>query len=109
MKINSKKQISKKYKIFIGYLVGEEPSEDLKAEISKIVNNGVSHDVKLLHLHSHRYGDNRELTFHIKLPADLRLEEAHKISEKLEKKIKEEMNIETTIHVEPDYYKENKN
>ena len=55
MKINSKKQISKKYKIFIGYLVGEEPSEDLKAEISKIVNNGVSHDVKLHHLHSHKY------------------------------------------------------
>ena len=109
MKINSKKQISKKYKIFLGYLVGEEPSEDLEAEISKIVNNGVSHDVKLHHLHSHRYGDNRELTFHIRLPVDMRLEDAHKITEKLEKKIKEEMNIETTIHVEPDYYKENKN
>jgi len=34
------------------------------------------------------------------------LEEAHRITEKLEKKIKEEMNIETTIHAEPTYYKE---
>jgi len=90
----------------ISTLIGEEPSEKLKAEIRKIVANSISHDVKLHHLHSHKYGDNNELTFHIKLPADLRLEEAHKISEKLEKKIKEEMNIETTIHVEPTYDKE---
>jgi len=85
----------------ISTLIGEEPSEDLEAEIRKIVTNSVSHDVKLHHLHSHKYGDNRELTFHIRLPVDMRLEEAHRITEKLEKKIKEEMNIETTIHVEP--------
>jgi divalent metal cation (Fe/Co/Zn/Cd) transporter len=36
----------------------------------------------------------------------MRLEDAHGITEELEKKIKEEMNIETTIHVEPTYYKE---
>jgi cation diffusion facilitator family transporter len=89
----------------ISTLIGEEPSEDFEAEIKKIVTNNISHDVKLHHLHSHEYGDNKELTFHIKLPADMRLEEAHKISEKLEKKIKEEMNIETTIHVEPTYDK----
>jgi len=90
----------------ISTLIGEEPSEDLEAEIRKIVTNNVSHDVKLHHLHSHKYGDNRELTFHIRLPVDMRLEEAHRITEKLEKKIKEEMNIETTIHTEPTYYKE---
>ena len=93
----------------ISILFGEEPSEDLKVEIRKIVANSVSHDVKLHHLHSHKYGDNRELTFHIRLPVDMKLEDAHRITEKLEKKIKEEMNIEATIHVEPDYYKENKN
>ena len=93
----------------ISTLIGEEPSEDLEAEIRKIVTNSVSHDVKLHHLHSHKYGDNRELTFHIRLPVDMSLEDTHRITEKLEKKIKEEMNIETTIHVEPDYYKENKN
>ncbi len=89
----------------ISTLIGEEPSKDFEAEIRKIVTNNISHDVKLHHLHSHKYGDNRELTFHIRLPADMRLEEAHKISEKLEKKIKEEMNIETTIHAEPTYGK----
>ena len=59
------------------------------------------YDVKLHHLHSHKYGDNRELTFHIRLPADMRLEDAHSIAEKLENKIREEMNIEATIHIEP--------
>ena len=85
----------------ISTLIGEEPSEDLEAEIRKIVTNSVSHDVKLHHLHSHKYGDNKELTFHIRLAADMRLEDAHKITEELEKKIKEEMNIEATIHIEP--------
>ncbi len=85
----------------VSTLIGEEPTEDFKAKVRKIVTNIVSHDVKLHHLHSHKYGDNRELTFHIRLPADMRLEDTHDITEKLEKKIREEMNIETTIHVEP--------
>jgi len=85
----------------ISTLIGEEPSKDFEAEIRKIVTNSVSRDVKLHHFHSHKYGDNKELTFHIRLPADMRLEDAHRITEKLEKKIREEMNIETTIHIEP--------
>jgi len=85
----------------ISTLIGEEPAEAFEAEIRKIVTNSVSHDVELHHLHSHKYGDNKELTFHIRLSADMRLEDAHRIAEKLEKKIKEEMNIETTIHLEP--------
>jgi divalent metal cation (Fe/Co/Zn/Cd) transporter len=31
----------------------------------------------------------------------MRLEEAHRIAEELENKIREEMNIEATIHLEP--------
>lgn len=85
----------------ISTLIGEEPSKDFEAEIRKIVTNSLSHDVKLHHLHSHKYGDNRELTFHIRLPADMRLKDAHRITEELEEKIREEMNIEATIHVEP--------
>jgi cation diffusion facilitator family transporter len=88
-------------KVSVSTLIGEEPSKDFEAEIRKIVTNSVSHDVKLHHLHSHKYGDNRELTFHIRLPADMRLEDAHSIAEKLENKIREEMNIEATIHIEP--------
>jgi divalent metal cation (Fe/Co/Zn/Cd) transporter len=92
----------------ISTLIGEEPSKDFEAEIRKIVTNSVSRDVKLHHFHSHKYGDNKELTFHIRLPADMRLEEAHGIAEELEKKIREKMNIETTIHLEPLIVKKSK-
>jgi len=90
----------------ISILIGEEPSDDFKEEIRKIVADQLSQNVKLHHLHLHKYGDNRELTFHIRLPGDYRLDKAHEIAERLEKKIKEKKNIETTIHVEPLMVKE---
>jgi len=92
----------------ISTLIGEKPSEDFEAEIRKIVTNSLSRDVKLHHFHSHKYGDNKELTFHIRLPADMRLEKAHRIAEELENKIREEMNIEATIHLEPLIVKKSK-
>ena len=95
-------------KVSVSTLIGEEPSKDFETEIRKIVNNSVSRDVKLHHFHSHKYGDNKELTFHIRLPADMRLEDAHEITEEVEKKIREKMNIETTIHIEPIKVRESK-
>ena len=85
----------------ISALIGEKPDEDLISEIRKIVNYNISRDVKLHHLHFHIYGNTKELTFHIRLPGDMRLEEAHQIATNLEEKIKEKMDIETTIHIEP--------
>lgn len=85
----------------ISTLIGEEPSEALVSEVNEIVTRNFSRDVKLHHLHFHTYGDNKELTFHIRLPADMRLEEAHQIATRLEKKIKEEKDVDTTIHIEP--------
>ena len=88
----------------ISSLIGEVPADDFKKEIEKIVTDSVSQDVLLHHLHCHKYGDNKELTFHIMLPAEMKLDEAHRISEKLEDKIREKMEIETTIHIEPNIY-----
>ena len=85
----------------INILIGKIPAEDFIKEIEKIVTDNVSHDVLLHHLHCHRYGDNKELTFHIRLPAETKLAEAHRITEKLENKIREKMEIGTTIHIEP--------
>jgi len=85
----------------ISALIGEKPDEDLISEIRKIVNCNISRDVKLHHLHFHIYGNTKELTFHIRLPGDMRLEEAHQVATNLEEKIKEKMDIETTIRIEP--------
>jgi len=85
----------------INILIGKVPAEDFIKEIEKIVTDNVSQDVLLHHFHCHRYGDNKELTFHIMLPAEMKLDEAHRIADKLENKIREKVKIETTIHVEP--------
>ena len=85
----------------VSILIGKEPAEDFKKEIEKIVADNMSHDVLLHHLHCHKYGDNTELTFHIRLPAEMKLNEAHRITDKLENKIREKMSIEATIHIEP--------
>lgn len=85
----------------INTLIGKVPAEDFIKEIEKIVTDNVSQDVLLHHFHCHRYGDNKELTFHIRLPAEMKLDEAHMITDKLENKIREKMEIETTIHMEP--------
>jgi len=85
----------------ISSLIGEEPSESILSEIQEIVASNTFRDIKLHHLHFHTYGDNKELTFHIRLPADMKLEDAHQIATRLEKKIKEEKDIDTTIHIEP--------
>jgi len=85
----------------ISILIGKVPAEDFKKEIEEIVADNMPQDVLLHHLHCHRYGDTKELTFHIRLPAEMKLDEAHRITDKLENKIREKMEIETTIHVEP--------
>jgi len=85
----------------ISTLIGKVPAEDFIKEIEKIASDSVSQDILLHHFHCHRYGDNKELTFHIRLPAEMKLDEAHRITDKLENKIREKMKIETTIHIEP--------
>jgi len=75
----------------ISALIGEKPDENLISEIRKIVNYNISRDVKLHHLHFHIYGNKKELTFHIRLPGDMRLEEAHQVATNLEEKIKEKI------------------
>jgi cation diffusion facilitator family transporter len=85
----------------ISTLIGKVPAEDFIKEIEKIAFDSVSQDILLHHFHCHRYGDNKELTFHIRLPAEMKLDEAHMITDKLENKIREKMGIETTIHMEP--------
>lgn len=43
-----------------------------------------------------------ETTLHLRLPEDMSLKEAHEISSVLERKIRNELRIEPTIHLEPD-------
>lgn len=86
----------------VSTLMGEIPGEEFIALLKQAVShNGVSMG-KIHHLHLHQYGEHVELTFHLKLPPEIPLIEAHSIADKLEKTIKKELNIEATIHIEPE-------
>lgn len=88
-------------RISISTLIGEQPNAELVEQLQALVAETVQIDVDLHHLHLHQYGQHKELTFHISLPQDLKIREAHKIAHSLETHILEQMGLETTIHVDP--------
>ena len=87
-------------RISISTLIGERPDTELVERLRALVAKTINLDVDLHHLHLHHYGQHKELTFHISLPQELRLREAHKIAHTLETRIQEEMGLETTIHMD---------
>lgn len=85
----------------VSYLLGEAPEAHLESQIHKTVRNSDGRLNGVHHLHVHDYGKHREVTAHIQLPGRMSLEEAHAIASKVEKELKRELNLETTIHIEP--------
>ncbi|MFO7924436.1 MAG: cation diffusion facilitator family transporter [Bacteroidales bacterium] len=92
----------------ISPLLGETPEDELIEKINNISKDVHSDDLYLHHFHIHRYGDHTELTFHIRLPGHYRLEEANKITKTFTEKIKNDLNIFTTIYIDA-YKKTNVN
>jgi cation diffusion facilitator family transporter len=83
-------------------LLGEEPSQDLIAEITNEIKNVYQEDLNNLHhFHIHDYVVHKELTLHLRLKKDMTIEDGHKIASAIEDMIHEKFNMETTIHVEP--------
>ena len=48
----------------------------------------------------HHYGNHSELIFHISLPGNFSLQEAHEIATHYESRVRQSFNIEVTIHVD---------
>ena len=84
----------------IDSLLGEEISPRLKQEILNLIEDIAPLVENIHHLHLHRYGDHKELTLHITLPADLSLKKAHTIATTVETGIKEQMKMEVTAHID---------
>ncbi len=85
----------------INRLLGESPSEDLKESLVVKCNEFLGYDANVHHIHIHRYGEHSEVTFHIVLPGELSLDDAHKVVDPLEKEIRNTMFLEATIHIDP--------
>lgn len=86
----------------INPLIGESPDKKLLDSLRQISLKTFAHDLEVHHVHIHNYGDHKELTFHIHLPPDMTLQEAHHIATKFEQKISDELGYDTTIHMEPE-------
>jgi len=84
----------------IDRLIGEKPEPELLGKINKIIN-GINPDVAPHHFHLHRYGNHTELTFHLTMDPELNLKQAHDQANSIERKLRERLDIEATIHMEP--------
>jgi cation diffusion facilitator family transporter len=84
-----------------GALMGEQPGKQLSVSLNRIVRDTSQQVQNVHHVHVHRYGDHVEITFHIKLKPEMDLEAAHRISLELEDRIKRDLNMAATIHIEP--------
>ncbi|MBN2571068.1 MAG: cation transporter [Ignavibacteriales bacterium] len=82
-------------------LMGEKPDDELITKIKETVREITGDTLNLHHEHLHRYGEHIEISFHLCLPGDLTLTQTHEIIDRIEKKLKTELNIYATIHAEP--------
>ncbi len=86
----------------VNTLMGEKPDVQLVEQVRTIVEESLPGTSKLHHIHLHAYGDQKEMTLHIRLPPQMSLQEAHAITFTIEDRIRKELHIETTIHPEPE-------
>lgn len=85
----------------ISVLMGEALDRETEAKIVGF-GDGLVPGMELHphHFKIHHYGNHTKLTFHIRLPGNLSLEEAHDIASKYEALIEDNLNLCVTIHVD---------
>lgn len=84
-----------------GILLGERSDAELEKEIMDVIARTAPVSSDIHHVHVHTYGDHQELTMHMRLPANMELGQAHAIAHSIEEAIRQELHIESTVHVDP--------
>lgn len=88
-------------KTTVSNLLGERADPEMIRAVKELSTLVAGRDLGPHHFHAHSYGDHTELTFHICLPGNMTIDEAHEVTDLIEKKIADEMNLEATIHIDP--------
>lgn len=83
-------------------VLGESPDAVFIKQLSDTANNSAGFDLKLHHIHMHKYGRHTEVSFHICLPENMTVSEAHNIAKNIETDIFKQMQITVTTHIDPD-------
>lgn len=89
--------MSKEIKSLLGVRIDPELIAAIKAEVDDLIDR----NVYIHHFDLHQYGNHSELSCHIKLPANMQLDEAHFICTRIEDMVEEKFGLVTTIHPEP--------
>lgn len=84
-------------------LIGKAISPELVQQMKQISFDATGRDNNLHHFHIHQYGDHTEISFHISLPADYTILQAHSYCTKIEKAILEQLHMNVTIHTDPEH------
>jgi len=82
-------------------ILGEVPTDELVAKVNEIVLKQGYDTMEPHHFHIHNYIMHQELTFHVRLPNQMTIEEAHRIISSIEDAVRLELGIDATIHIEP--------
>jgi cation diffusion facilitator family transporter len=85
----------------VSSLLGEDVDEETLESIATLSRTVAGREVDPHRIRQHVYGQHRELTLHIRLPADVSLAEAHDVAHRLEHAIRLETGMEPTVHVDP--------
>lgn len=85
----------------VSKILGEMPPDIMIQQVQEIVKQEMGEKAHPHHYHMHKYGDHTEFTLHVKVPGNETVWRAHQMATQVEKRIKQEMNMETTIHIEP--------
>lgn len=89
--------LSKEIKCLLGERIDPKLIKAIKDEVGLLLDR----EIHMHHFHLHQYGHYNELSCHIKLPADMPLNEAHAICSRIEDAIEEKFDMVTIIHPEP--------
>jgi len=82
-------------------LMGEDITVHIETKIKDIVCETIGDEYIPHHFHCHNYLKHKEVTFHVYCPQNESLEQIHDKVDKVEKKIREKLMVEATIHPEP--------
>lgn len=85
----------------ISVIIGEQATPEFEQKVRDVAYASVDKDIYLHHFHLHNYIVHKEITFHIRLPNDYTIERAHSITKIIENDIRNKLEIEATIHVDP--------
>ena len=82
-------------------LLGESPSKDIIEKLKLTCKRCYPENLYPHHFHVHSYGDHNEITFHICLPSEMTIREAHEIVDYIENQIAKEHSYSATVHIDP--------